>query len=176
MNENTTSEEPWSCHDCGKQQELRTENGRAWYDSSGWYRAQLRPGQRPVYLDKVCFDSYNQDWPDYDGTYENSPWQGGDWQGEWLWALPVDYFARRDAYRLLPRWTTYGNGWKLVAHDGRILGWVEGYQGDARKKSLYRSLDSFREPLPGSVPMWAMYARGAVEVYLGLTEDGMVQR
>src|SRR5688500_751402 len=110
MNENTTTEEPWSCHDCGEKQELKTaKGGRTWYSNAGWYWVQLHPGEKPVYLDLECFESYNKDWPDYDGTYESSPWYGGEWQGKFVWVLPADYFARRDAYRLLPRWERTGN-------------------------------------------------------------------
>jgi hypothetical protein len=170
-----TTDEPWSCHDCGKQQQLVTHNGNEFYSSSGWYWVQLHPGEKPVYLDMGCFNSYNEDWPEYDGTYENSPWRGGSWEGKWLWALPADYFARRAAYRLLPRWEQTGNGWKLVAHDGQILGRVEGYGSDARKRGLYKALDADRHPLTDT-PMWAGYARGTVEVHLGLGGEGMVQR
>lgn len=165
----------WVCHDCGAEQGLIATPQGPLHNSSGWYRVQLRPGENPVYLDRQCFDAYNDDWPEYDGTHENSPWQGGTWEGKWLWVLPADYFARRDAYRLLPRWQQTRNGFKLVTYDNRILGLIEGYGIDVRKRGLYKALDADRNPLVDT-PMWAGYARGTVEVHLGLTDPGMVQR
>jgi hypothetical protein len=172
----TPLDEPWTCHDCGKQQQLVTHNGKSFYSNSGWYWVQLHPGEKPVYLDMGCFNSYDQDWPDYEGTHETSAWRGGEWEGMWLWVLPSDYFARRDAYRILPRWEMAGDGWRLVTHDNRILGYLKGYTGDVRKKGMYEQLDADRNRLPDSEPMPFTYAKGAVHVYLGLGGPGMVQR
>ncbi|MFE0472381.1 hypothetical protein ACFW2V_12275 [Streptomyces sp. NPDC058947] len=170
----TIKTNPWVCHDCGTEQGLIATPRGPILNSSGWYRVQLRPDEKPVYLDKACFDSYDDDWPDYVGTHESSPWQGGEWEGKWLWVLPADYFVRRDAYRRLPRWERDGSGYRLVTEDGWILGLVQGYGGDARKRGLYKPLTADREPI--GEPMTLTYAKGAVHVYLGLGGPGMVQR
>ncbi|MFD8648661.1 hypothetical protein [Streptomyces mirabilis] len=172
---NAAAGEPWRCHDCGEWQELKTSRGRSWYSNAGWYWAQLHPGEEPVHLDASCFESYDIDWPDYIGTHESSAWQGGSWEGKWLWALPADYFERRDAYRRLPRWERTASGWDLVDSTQQILGRIEGYPGDNRKRGLYRALDARREPLPDG-PMTAPYAMGSVEVHLGLGGPGQVRR
>lgn len=173
---NQENAKPWSCHDCGKQQDAITNNGQTYYNSNGWYWVQLRPDEKPVYLDKGCYDSYDQDWPDYVGTHESSPWQGGSWEGKWLWALPADYFERRDTYRKLPRWEAHGEGYRLVTHDHRVLGGIQRYTGDVRKKGQYRLVGADWRTLPGSEPMEWVPAKRAIEAHAGLGGEGAVQR
>ena len=175
MNENViTNENPWTCNDCGEQQQLVTHNGKSCYSSNGWYRVQLRPGAKPVYLDMGCFNSYDEDWPDYEGTHETSAWRWGEWEGKGLWVLPADYFERRDAYRRLPRWETDGSGMKLVTHHQQILGYLKRYTGDVRWKGMHQPLDADRNKL--GEPKDYVPARRVVEMRAGLAEPGMVQR
>lgn len=166
--------EPWRCRDCDKQQELVTSGSRSWYSNSGWYWVQLRPGQKPVYLCIGCFDSYNDDWPDYVGTHESSPWHGGTWEGKWLWVLPADYFERRDAYRRLPHWERVADGMKLVDQHDQILGRVRGYAGDARKKGLYQALDAEGKAITGPLEQWRCL--NAIEASHGLVGPEEVRR
>lgn len=172
----TEDVKPWSCRDCGKEQRLVTHGGTPFYSSDGWYWVQLHPGEKPVYLDMSCFAAYDEEWPDYQGTHETSAWQWGEWEGKGLWVLPADYFERRDAYRRLPRWERTGDGWRLVTHDDRVLGSLRGYPGDVRRRGLYQPLDADGNKLPDSEPMSFTYAKGAVEVHLGLGGEGMVRR
>jgi hypothetical protein len=174
MTEKTFTGEPWSCNDCGIQQKPVTHNGKSFYSSDGWYWVQLRPGAKPVYLDMGCFNSYDQDWPDYVGTHESSAWQSGEWEGKNVWALPADYFERRDAYRNLPRWEPFGDGMKLVTRHQQILGYIQRYTGDIRFKGMYQPLDADRNKL--GEPKHYMSARRVVEMHAGLTEPGVVQR
>lgn len=172
---NVRNETPWACHDCGEEQEVVTgSGGRSWYSNSGWYWVLLHPEGPPVYLDKGCFDSYDQDWPDYVGTHESSPWQGGSWEGKWLWVLPADYFERRDAYRALPRWERAGDGYKLVTRHNQTLGFIRAYSGDLRWRGMYQPLDADRNKLGD--PQDYVPAKRTVEVHAGLTDLKAVQR
>lgn len=171
-----TNDKPWSCRNCGKEQSLRTENGRSWYSSNGWYWVQLHPGEEPVYLDLSCYYDYESQWPDYVGTHESSPWADGSWEGSWCWALPADYFERRDIYMKLPQWELTNGGERLITYDEQILGYVQGYPGDMRKQGQYRPQDSDRQTLPGTRLMGLAEAKGALLVHLGLTAKGDVRR
>lgn len=83
-------EQPWRCHDCGEQQKVGAEiRGRKHYNSNGWYRVRLAPGQDPVMLDIGCFNGYDRDWPMYDGTWDTSPWTMDD---AGLWVLDPEYW------------------------------------------------------------------------------------
>lgn len=172
---NAINEEPWSCHDCGVQQKLVTHNGQSFHNSNGWYWVQLHPGEQPVYLDMNCFNSYDQNWPDYTGTHETSAWRWGEWEGRGLWVLPENYFVRREAYLRLPRWEMGGSGWKLVTHDNRVLGRVERHGSSIREKAMYRALDADWKPVPGIEPERAGIVQGMLEVHLGLNRPGMVR-
>jgi hypothetical protein len=168
------NEGPWTCNDCGARQKLHTQGKQSWYSSDGWYWVQLRPGAKPVHLDMGCFNAYDEDWPDCVGTHESSPWQWGEWQGNGLWVLPVDYFERRDAYQKLPHWETVIDGMKLVTHHQQILGYIKRYTGAARYTSMHQPLDADRNKL--GEPKDYVPARRVVEVHAGLTEPRMVQR
>ncbi|MGW9067946.1 hypothetical protein ACWGQT_00640 [Streptomyces yangpuensis] len=164
------AEEQWSCNDCWKHQERKHWRGRTWYDNSGWYRVLLRPDAEPVHLCERCFRAYDEDWPEYVGTWESSAWQSGSWEGKWLWALPADYFERREAYRKLPRWGRTHYGWELKSENGIVLGRLEGFPGDARKKGLYRPLDSHGRALHDGSPRPYAEAMEEVLSYLQLDE------
>lgn len=173
MSVDTSADKPWRCNDCGTKQELTTHNGKSFYSSSGWYRALLHPDGKPVHLDTACFDSYNDDWPDYIGTHETSAWQWGQFEGKGLWVLPADYFERRDAYRRLPRWKAVGDELALVTHDGRTLGRLTRYTGEARRTGVYQPRDADWGKL--GEPMEYLLARRTVEARNGLGQPGTVQ-